>query len=86
MRLIEEQIKLGLYDKYHDLDVISSDLQYINSSWYVDNNILIINIEAHNTDDFFRQGFKFKIKVKSIEQVNKIISKFEDFIKELKWI
>jgi hypothetical protein len=84
MRLIEEQIKLGLYDKYHDLDVISSDLQYINSSWYVDNNILIINIEAHNTDDFFRQGFKFKIKVKSIEQVNKIISKFEDFIKELK--
>jgi hypothetical protein len=67
------------------LDVVSSDSQYINSNWYVDNNNnLIINIEAYNTDDFFRHGFKFKIKVKSIEQINMIVSKFEDFIKEIK--
>jgi hypothetical protein len=84
MRLTEEQIKLGLYDKYHDLDAIDSTFQYINSNWYVDNNILIINIESYNTDDFFRQGFKFKIEVKSIEQINMIVSKFEDFIKEIK--
>lgn len=84
MTMIEEQIKLGLYDKYHDLDAIDSIFQYINSNWYVDNNILIINIEAHHRDYDFRQGVQFKIEVKSIEQINKIVSKFEDFIKEMK--
>jgi hypothetical protein len=85
--MIEEQIKLGLYNKIHHIDAVDTDFQYINSCWYVDNNILEINIDAyHNAYDRtnkYSQSVEFKIKVKSIEQINRIVSKFEDFMKEL---
>ena len=83
MTMIEEQIKLGLYDRIHDLNAVDNDLQYINSCWYVDNNILEINITAYHRTNNFNSSVTFKIKIKSIEQINKIVSKFEDFIKEL---
>jgi hypothetical protein len=87
MTLIEEQIKLGLYNNIHHIDPVDNDLQYINSCWYVDNNILQINIDAyHKTNNWIqdsRQSVEFKIEIKSIDQINKIVSKFEDFIKEL---
>ncbi len=81
--MIEKQIKLGLYNKIHDIDPVDNDLQYINSCWYVDNNILEINIDAYHRTNNYSQSVEFKIKVKSIEQINRIVSKFEDFIKEL---
>ena len=83
--MIEEQIKLGLYNKIHHIDAVDTDLQYINSCWYVDNNTLEIkiNIDAYHRTNNYSQSVEFKIKVKSIEQINRIVSKFEDFMKEL---
>jgi hypothetical protein len=81
--MLEQQIKLGLYDKYHDLDVINNSEQNIQSCWYVHNEILEIGIDAYSDKNKYRQSINFKLKIKSIEQINRIVSKFEDFIKEL---
>jgi hypothetical protein len=83
MKLIEEQIKLGLYNKYHDLD-IQNNYQNIDCNWGVYNNILEIGVDIYDRKNNYRQSILFKIKVKSIEQINRIVSKFEDFMKELK--
>jgi type IV secretory pathway component VirB8 len=84
MTMIEEQIKLGLYDKYHDLDVINNNNQSINCCWFAEDNILKIGIDAYNKKNNYSQSIRFQVEIKSIEQINKIVSKFEDFIKELK--
>ena len=83
MKLLEEQIKLGLYDKYHDLD-IQNNYQNIDCNWCVYNNILEIGVDIYHKKNDYTQSILFKIEIKSIDQINKIVSKFEDFIKELK--
>lgn len=82
--MLEEQIKLGLYDKYHDLDAIDNNNQSINCCWFAEDNILKIGIDAYNKKNNYSQSIRFQVEIKSIEQINKIVSKFEDFIKELK--
>jgi predicted 3-demethylubiquinone-9 3-methyltransferase (glyoxalase superfamily) len=83
MKLLEKQIKLGLYE-YHNLDSIDNNNQSIGFCWFVEDNILKIVIDAYNKKNNHNQSITLHVETQSIEEINKIVSKFEDFAKELK--
>jgi hypothetical protein len=60
--MIEKQIKLALYDKYHDLDVIDNNNQSINCCWFAEDNILKIGIDAYNKKTIIAKALDFKLK------------------------